>query len=101
MTTPLLKICAQVGGLDGPVVELVGRDAWALRMLIRAGERGVTPIEVPGPRWSAYVYKLHKRGILIETLDDEHGGPFPGRHARYVLHSQVTILDQDETRNAA
>ncbi len=82
-------------------MELVGRDAWALQMLIRAGERGVTPIEVPGPRWSAYVYKLRKRGILIETLDEEHGGPFPGRHARYLLHSQVTILGQEETRNAA
>src|SRR3712207_1299776 len=100
MTTPLLKIRSQVGD-NGPVLEVAGRDAWALQMLIEAGERGVTPIDVPGPRWSGYVFKLRRLGILIETIHEQHGGPFPGRHARYVLRSQVMVLDQENTRDAA
>ena len=30
-----------------------GRDRWALESLIRAGDRGCTAIDHPGPRWSA------------------------------------------------
>jgi hypothetical protein len=56
---------------------------------------------VPGPRWSGYVFKLRRLGILIETLHEQHGGPFPGRHARYVLRSPVMVLDQNGTRDAA
>jgi hypothetical protein len=77
---------------DGGVHEVVGRDAWALQNLLRAGERGCTPIETPGPRWSHYVFKLRRAGFIIETIDEDHGGPFAGTHARYVLRSQVTIL---------
>jgi hypothetical protein len=77
---------------DGGVHEVVGRDAWALRNLLRAGERGCTPIDTPGPRWSHYVFKLRRAGFIIETVDENHGGPFAGTHARYVLRSQVTIL---------
>ncbi len=35
-----------------------GREAWALGELVKAGERGCTPIDTPGPRWSDYVFKL-------------------------------------------
>jgi hypothetical protein len=77
---------------DGGVHEVVGRDAWALQNLLRAGERGCTPIDTPGPRWSHYVFKLRRAGFIIETVDENHGGPFAGTHARYVLRSQVTIL---------
>jgi hypothetical protein len=77
---------------DGGVHEVVGRDAWALQNLLRAGERGCTPIDTPGPRWSHYVLKLRRAGFIIETVDENHGGPFAGTHARYVLRSQVTIL---------
>lgn len=77
---------------DGGAHEVVGRDAWALQNLLRAGERGCTPIETPGPRWSHYVFKLRRAGFIIETIDEDHGGPFAGTHARYVLRSQVTIL---------
>lgn len=77
---------------DGGIHEVVGRDAWALQNLLRAGERGCTPIDTPGPRWSHYVFKLRRAGFIIETVDENHGGPFAGTHARYVLRSQVTIL---------
>lgn len=74
-----------------------GRDAWALLELCRAGPKGVTPLERPAPRWSAYVHKLRRDwGIDIATLDEPHDGPFPGRHGRYVLRSQVTLRDDHE-----
>jgi hypothetical protein len=75
-----------------------GRDAWALAELLAAGARGVTPIANPGPRWSAYVRKLRKVGVAIETVHEEHGGIFAGHHARYVLRSPVQVI---ETRKAA
>jgi len=77
---------------DGSTQEVIGRDAWALKNLMDAGKRGCTPIDHPGPRWSHYVYKLRGMGFIIETVHEDHGGPFAGTHARYVLHSQVTIL---------
>lgn len=86
-----LRILAKIEP-DGGVHEVVGRDAWALLNLLRAGECGCTPITTPGPRWSHYVYKLRKAGFIIETIDENHGGPFAGTHARYVLRSRVTIL---------
>lgn len=69
---------------------LTGRDAWALCELIAAGRKGCTPIDNPAPRWSAYIHHLrHEHGLDIETITERHGGPFPGNHARYVLHSDV------------
>ena len=77
-----------------------GRDRWALECLLAAGELGCTPIDHPGPRWSAYVFKLRRLGIEIETVHESHDGPFRGRHARYILKSQVTPADREE-RGAA
>jgi hypothetical protein len=72
----------------GAVQTAKGRDAWALLELEReAGKRGCTPITTPGPRWSAYVFNLRGMGLIIETIHESHDGPFPGTHARYVLHS--------------
>ncbi|WP_230980432.1 winged helix domain-containing protein [Oryzicola mucosus] len=78
---------------DGGTVKVVGRDAWMLERLIAAGQRGVRPVDHPAPRHSHYVFKLRGLGFLIETVHEAHGGAFPGHHARYVLHSQVTILE--------
>ena len=78
---------------DGPVVAVVGRDAWALDELVKAGNSGCTPIDNPAPRWSGYVYNLRKMGVDIETVHEPHNGPFPGTHARYVLRSEVTIVE--------
>lgn len=78
---------------DAGSVKLNGRVAWALRKLAEAGERGCTPIDTPGPRWSDYVFKLRKAGFVVETVHEAHRGDFPGHHARYVLHSAVTIQE--------
>lgn len=76
-------------------IEVCGRDRWALECLIAAGYRGCTPIETPGPRWSAYTFNLRKAGVDIETITEPHDGPFSGNHARYVLRSRVTRRKQE------
>ena len=78
----------------GHVVTMRGRDAWALLELKAANDNGCTPIDHPGPRWSGYVHKLRKAGIVIETIREMHGGPFDGQHARYVLRSLISILEK-------
>ena len=78
------------------ILELKGRDAWALTELIRAGGQGCTPIDTPGPRWSGYVHKLRRRyGLDIVTVTEPHGGPYKGTHARYILRSVVRLLSAD------
>ena len=74
-------------------VEVTGRDEWALQELIEASIIGCTPRDNPAPRWSAYVHKLRRMGFDIETIHERHGGQFPGRHARYVLHSNVKAME--------
>ena len=76
-------------GEQAQILELKGREEWALSNLLAAGSRGCTPIDTPGPRWSDYVFKLKKRGIVIETVTEAHGGPFRGHHGRYVLRSRI------------
>ncbi|WP_425093822.1 winged helix domain-containing protein [Tropicimonas sp. S265A] len=71
-------------------IAVSGRDRWALEALIAAGEKGCTPIDTPGPRWSGYVFNLRRLGVAIETVTEAHDGPFAGTHARYVLRSRVT-----------
>ena len=81
---------------DGTTAEITvqGRDRWALECLIKAGALGCTPIDQPGPRWSAYVHALrHERGLAIETIHEKHDGPFEGTHARYVLKSRITLAE--------
>lgn len=69
-----------------------GRDAWALSELMKAGPKGCTPIDTPGPRWSAYVFNLRGAGLAISTLHEPHSGQFSGTHARYVLNTNITIV---------
>ena len=76
----------------GDVVTAQGRDAWALRALHSAGEAGCTPIDQIGPRWSHYVWKLRRHGLVIETVTEAHGGPYAGRHARYVLRTPIVVV---------
>lgn len=95
MTARRQSIRCQIGS-GGPIVIVFGREAWALLQLIAAGERGVTPIDRPAPRWSAYVHDLRRLGIAIETVHEPHGGPFAGTHARYVLRSPVNVLEATE-----
>jgi hypothetical protein len=71
---------------------VTGRDAWALLELHEAGKSGCTPIDNPGPRWSAYVFNLRQMGLAIATINEPHKGPFAGTHARYVLQSLIRIV---------
>lgn len=74
------------------MLELAGREEWALSHLLAACDHGCTPIDTAGPRWSDYVFKLRRRGIDIATITEPHGGPYAGTHARYVLMSKVERL---------
>jgi hypothetical protein len=82
----ILVVKAQIGE-TGPVVTVRGRDK-------AANENGCTPIDHPGPRWSGYVHKLRRAGIIVETIREKHGGPFSGQHARDVLRSLISILEK-------
>lgn len=86
---------------DGTGLRLNGRLAWALHALIVAGETGCTPLDHPGPRWSGYVHKLRREELVVETWDERHAGPYPGRHARYVLRSTVEIVILGDMEKAA
>lgn len=82
---------------DGSPFIVTGRNAWALLELHSAGKTGCTPIDNPGPRWSAYVFNLKREhGLAIETAHESHRGPFPGSHARYFLKSNVEIVSRSD-----
>ncbi len=88
----VVKLAFRLDG--GPLQKVVGRKAWCLAHLVVAGERGVTPIERPAPRWSAYVDMLRdEHNVAIETVMEPHGGAYRGRHGRYVLRSQVELVE--------
>lgn len=85
----------EVRRLDtGETLATVGREAWCLAQLIANGPQGVTPLERPAPRWSDYVFRLRKRGLPVQTIEEPHGGPYRGHHARYRLDVPVVVLDQ-------
>jgi hypothetical protein len=78
---------------DGSQQSFVGREAWTLRHLVNAGRIGVTTIDHPAPRWSHYVYKLRRAGLVISTDYEGHKGNFPGPHGRYRLETPVTVVE--------
>ena len=86
---------------DGVELLFNGRLAWALHTLLVAGENGCTPLDHPGPRWSGYIHRLRRAGFSIETITERHTGPYPGRHARYVLRSTVEVVSRGEMGKAA
>lgn len=77
------------GDAPDTVIIVSGWEHWALECLIAAGDKGCSPIDHPGPRWSAYVFDLRGMGVDIETIHEPHAGDFPGNHARYILRSHV------------
>ena len=93
-----LKTRVRIGASDRPVTSLIGRDAWAFRRLMNADAHDCTPIEHPGRCWSSYVHKLRKAGFSIETVTQAHGGPFAGKHARCVLRSETTVIEDREVQ---
>lgn len=83
-------------------IEPVGRDAWMLDRLLAAGAAGTTSLESPAPRVSHYIFKLRSvYGLNIETITEEHGGPYAGHHARYVLRTRVTPVGEGDAAKAA
>lgn len=91
--TKRVSLTFHVGDLAGRTLPLKGRDAWALSELVKAGKRGCTPIDNPGPRWSGYIHNLRrKHGLIIETINEAHGGAYSGTHARYILRSKVRVV---------
>jgi hypothetical protein len=50
----LARYTVQDGEGEAREIRLMGRDRWAFEMLIRAGSRGITAIEMNGPRLHAY-----------------------------------------------
>lgn len=89
-----MKIEVTLLGEHPRTLELEGRLGWTMAQLADAGAHGVTTIERPAPRLSAYVHSLRKLGVPIETEIEPHGGAYSGQHARYRLScdAQVTIL---------
>jgi hypothetical protein len=91
--------------LDTPeTLRLKGREAWTLACLMEVREHGVILLERPAPRWSAYVHSLRKRGIVIDTIDEPHAGPYSGTHGRYILRTPLRVLkatSAGERRRAA
>jgi len=77
----------------GTDTEHRGRDAWALKELVQAGDKGLTTLECPAPRWSHYILKLRRAGIPIETIEERHGGEFAGTHGRYRLTAAIQIFN--------
>lgn len=94
-TTAWGRMAFHIQNSDEPAKQIVvfGRERWALECLIAAGPNGCTPIDRPGPRWSAYVYDLRQMGVDIATIREQHGGPFEGTHARYVLRSRASRVE--------
>lgn len=88
MTEPIVYIVTEADSTEREV-RFKGRDAWALDELIEAGEVGCTPITRPAPRWSSYIHKLRRAGLLIDTLHEAHDGPYAGHHGRYILRNRV------------
>lgn len=79
---------------DGRRQTFAGREAWTLRHLMNAGRVGVTTLEQPAPRWSHYVFKLRKAGLVISTEHEPHTGAFPGTHGRYRLETPLTLAEK-------
>ena len=87
-----MHIHVTIPGGDCPrTFELKGRLGWSLAQLAKAGAKGVTPIDNPAPRWSAYVHDLRGMGFPIDTEMVAHDGNYPGHHARYRLACDVTV----------
>jgi hypothetical protein len=72
-----MSACFALHDTDGSlqILELAGREEWALSHLLAAGATGCTSFSHPG--------------IDITTLAEPHGGPFAGTHGRYILRSKV------------
>jgi hypothetical protein len=87
-----MKIKAKIETSDAPItLHLKGRLAWTMLELVKAGDKGITPLHNPAPRVSHYVMTLRRKGVAIDADIQAHDGAFPGEHGIYRLKSTVTI----------
>lgn len=99
MTTERLKVTLRILP-DGMPITVIGRDAWMYKELLRVGQRGLTTLENPAPRISHYIFKLRKAGLVIQSEDERHDGPFSGHHARYRLISSTEVISDNSAVDA-
>lgn len=87
------RLISFVVGTEPVPLVAKGRVAWCLKELVVAAEFGITGYDSNAPRVAAYIHTLRKcYGLEIETELEPHGGPYPGRHARYRLWSKIEVL---------
>lgn len=87
-----MQINVTLMGNERPrLFKLSGRVGQTMHHLHSAGKVGITSLEMPALRLSAYVHSLRKMGFEITTEREEHGGDYPGHHAVYRLESCVTL----------
>jgi hypothetical protein len=98
------QLCVRYRTTDDPhrhEREAIGRFAWALLRLHRAGEAGITSLENPAPRLSHYIFGLRRDGLDITTEYEDHGGDFAGRHGRYRLATPIEVVEIVEPQQGA
>ncbi len=79
-----------------------GRPGQTLYCLVVAGERGITAAEVSNwaLRLAGYVYDLrHKHGLNIQAAQEPNTNGI-GTHARYILQSDVQIIEIQQPKGA-
>ena len=74
-------------------LKLIGREAWCLSELVKAGHTGITSLGYPGARLSHYVFCLRRQGIVIDMTPEANGGTFIGKYGRYRLRSNVRVIE--------
>ena len=69
------------------------RNQWAMQILHEAGSVGVSRLDHASTSLPCYVYGLRQDlgEATIRTEFEEHGGEFPGTHARYYLTVPVAM----------
>lgn len=98
MPAYLISIRLEPGGKP---ITFRGREAWTVKRLIEAGNRGFSSFDEPAPRLSHYIWRLRRAGIEIETVSEQHGGTFPGQHGKYFLRSRLVVVTDQTTEVAA
>ncbi|PCI42904.1 MAG: hypothetical protein COB49_13060 [Alphaproteobacteria bacterium] len=94
---PIVSFCLAAN--DNTPVTVRGRNAETLLKLIERGTQGLTAYDFAGGppyRLGAYIAYLRALGLSIETLREAHDC---GWHARYVLHTPVTVSKVQEAAN--
>ncbi|MDW9711865.1 winged helix domain-containing protein [Sinorhizobium meliloti] len=84
----------------GLPVTFVGREAYTLRKLLDAGDRGISSLDHVGIRLAHYCMKIRRAGIVIETVKTPQRGEYRGWYGIYKLRSRLSVLE-DNTRAAA